>query len=74
MTRLLVVYWEWDETTEHAGARFWAAHGTDRDGRLVDWPKHGMRPIGAAEVEVREGEGLELIEPIRAATIDWKAS
>lgn len=60
-TTLLVIYWEWIEGP-HTGARFWAAHHVDgRDGRLNDWPDKGMRPIGAAEVTVSEGEGFELL-------------
>jgi len=58
---LVVVYWEWTEETKHAGARFWACHAKEGDGRIRDWPKIGLRPIGAATVVVREGEGLELL-------------
>lgn len=64
---LLAVYWEWDETSPHAGARFWALHTspdlkeTRADGCLRDWPALGLRALGAAEVTVVEGEGLDLI-------------
>lgn len=63
---LLAVYWEWTEETKYAGSRFWGCHSIENDGRIADWPKHGMRPIGAAKVVVTEGEGLELL-PLAAA-------
>lgn len=63
---ILVVYWEWSEG-EHKGARFWAAHNTENDGRLRDWPTIGLRPLGAAMVSVAEGQGLDLLSPATAA-------
>ena len=58
---LLVVYWEWTEETTYAGSRFWGCHSAENDGRIADWPKHGMRPLGATKVVVAEGEGLDLL-------------
>jgi hypothetical protein len=58
---LLAVLWEWTDESPHAGARFWACHSLENDGRLRDWPANGMRPLGAARVTVTEGEGLDLI-------------
>lgn len=69
---LIAVYWEWDETTPHAGARFWALHATPdlkevgADGRLRDWPAMGLKALGAAKVTVVEGEGLDLLPPATA--------
>lgn len=63
---IIVVLWRWTEPSPHAGARFWAAHGVDNDGRLRDWPKMHMEAIGAARVSVIEGDGLELL-PAAAA-------
>jgi hypothetical protein len=31
------------------------------DGRIRDWPAQGLTPIGAAKVEVSQGEGLDLL-------------
>lgn len=64
--QVLVIYWEWTDDTPHAGARFWGAHSVDRDGRIADWPKIGLRPIGAATVTVTEGVGLELLDSSNA--------
>jgi hypothetical protein len=66
-TELLVVYWEWEDGTPHAGSRFWGCHAVENDGRLRDWPKQGMRSIAAAKVTVIEGEGLDLIPEASAA-------
>ena len=65
---VLAVCWEWIEGHEFAGSRFWGCHDLERDGRLRDWPKHGMRPIGAARVTVTVGEGLDLIPPAVASS------
>jgi len=63
---LLNVLWQWGPDSPHAGARFWASHATDgKDGRLRDWPKMALIPLGAALVEVIEGDGLELVEQYR---------
>lgn len=59
---LLAVYWEWTEGP-YKGARFWGCHAVENDGRIQDWPSRGMRAIGAAQVTVVEGEGLELLPP-----------
>lgn len=59
---IIVVLWEWGPETKFAGGRFWAAHGTESDGRLRDWPKEGLIARGAAKVAVAEGEGLDLLE------------
>lgn len=72
--RMLAVLWEWTEG-EHAGARFWALHDAAADGlktvagdgRLRDWPSWGLRALGAAEVWVEEGVGLELLPPATRA-------
>lgn len=58
---ILVIQWEWMEKTKYAGSRFWGAHSVENDGRVADWPKMGMRPIGAAKVLVQEGQGLDLL-------------
>lgn len=63
-SRLLVIYWEWTEGPPK-GARFWAVHSLMSDGRVRDWPKIGLRALGAAEVTVAEGEGLHLIAAAR---------
>lgn len=57
---MLVVLWEYSDGP-HKGARFWACHGMETDGRLRDWPKMNMAHLGAASVEVVEGEGLDLL-------------
>lgn len=67
-TKILVVQWEWGPKSKHAGSRFWAAHGTDTDGRILDWPKEDLIPIGASEIVVTEGQGLDLLVPIAART------
>jgi hypothetical protein len=59
-TTVLVIYWEWSEGP-HKGARHWAAHSVENDGRIRDLPRIGLKPIGAAKVEVREGAGLDLL-------------
>ena len=43
--------------------RFWAAHNIDIDGRIADWPNEGLIPIGASEVTVIDGDGLDLLRP-----------
>lgn len=58
---VLVIYWEWTEETPHAGVRFWGAHAIENDGRIRDWPAIGLRPLGAAQITVVEGKGLELL-------------
>ncbi len=58
---IIVVLWEWGPESKHAGARFWAAHGIENDGRLRDWPQHHLIARGAAKVTVLEGEGLDLL-------------
>lgn len=65
--RVLVVHWEWT-AGPHKGARFWAAHGADIDGRCADWPGYDLRPLGAATVEVKDGACLDLIEAVATAT------
>lgn len=67
-TRLLAVHWEWGPTTKHVGNKFWALHATDVDGRILDWPKEDLIPLGAAEVSVIDGEGLDLLRPIAERT------
>lgn len=57
--KILVIQWEWI-AGEHKGSRFWGAHAFP-DGRIRDWPATGLKPIGAAEVDVIEGHGLELL-------------
>jgi hypothetical protein len=68
-TQLIAVLWTYPEDSPHAGARFWGCHSTNNDGRLADWPHPPLRLIalGAAVVNVVEGEGLELIEAAKAA-------
>ena len=65
--QLLVVHWEWTHGP-HAGGRFWGAHDISIDGRIADWPEQGLKPLGAAIATVIDGEGLELLDPIAAAT------
>ena len=65
--KVLAVYWQWEPGTPHAGGRFWGCHNLSADGRARDWPRMGLRAIGAAEVEVTEGEGLDLVA--RAAAL-----
>lgn len=67
-TTVLVVHWEWGPNTKFSGGRFWSAHGTDIDGRISDWPSEGLVPIGATEVIVADGEGLDLLRPIAERT------
>lgn len=67
-TKLLVVHWKWGEKSKFAGGTFWAAHGTDIDGRILDWPKENLIPIGASEIWVVDGEGLDLLRPIAERT------
>lgn len=57
---VLAVLWKYSDGP-HKGARFWACHGMETDGRLRDWPKMNMVALGAASVEVMEGEGLDLL-------------
>lgn len=60
---VIAILWEWKEGTPHAGSRFWGCHGTTSDGRIKDWPKIGLRALGAAKVTVVEGDGLDLLRP-----------
>lgn len=62
---VLVVYWEWS-AGPHKGARFWGAHQMENDGRLRDWPKMDLKALGAAKIDVVEGQGLELLPPATA--------
>lgn len=62
---ILVVHWIWTDGP-HKDASFWAAHSTGNDGRLRDWPKHNMAPLGAAKITIIDGEGLDLIPPAAA--------
>jgi hypothetical protein len=64
----LVVHWKWGPTTKFAGGTFWAVHATDVDGRILDWPKEDLIPLGASEVMVIDGEGLDLLRPIAEQT------
>lgn len=66
--RLIIVHWEWGPDTIHAGTRFWAAHSTDVDGRISDWPREGLIPIGAATCTVVDGEGISLLPPVAERT------
>lgn len=66
--KLLVVHWEWGPKTKFAGGRFWAVHGTDVDGRILDWPKEDLIPLGANEIVVIDGVGLDLLRPIAQRT------
>lgn len=66
--KCVVIHWEWGPTTKFAGGTFWAVHGTDTDGRILDWPKEGLIPLGASEVEVVDGKGLDLLAPIAERT------
>jgi hypothetical protein len=72
-TKVIVVHWEWGPKSKHAGARFWAAHGTDLDGRILDWPKADLVPLGAGEVVVTDGVGLDLLRPIAERTASQRA-
>lgn len=60
-TDLLVIYWEWTDDTPHAGAKHWACHSIENDGRIRDWPKIGLRARAASKVTVVDGVGLELL-------------
>lgn len=71
-TDILVVLWQWGPTSKYAGGRFWAAHGTDIDGRIADWPAQDLIPLGAAKVAVKEGDGLDLLLPIKKKTEAWR--
>jgi hypothetical protein len=57
---VLAILWEWSDGP-HKGARFWGCHNVENDGRIRDWPKMNLRALGAARVEVVEGEGLDLL-------------
>ena len=59
-TEVFIIHWEYVDGP-HKGARFWAAHNVENDGRLRDWPKMDMRPLGEARVLVRDGVGLNLL-------------
>lgn len=63
---VVVIYWEWTETTPHCGARFWGCHARESDGRIRDWPKLGLRPLAAATVTISEGDGLELVAEMQS--------
>ena len=58
---VVAILWEWTDG-KYKGSRFWGCHGVDADGRIRDWPKIGLRPIGASKVTVVEGEGMELLK------------
>jgi len=60
-TKLLIVHWKWGPETKYAGSEFWAAHNIDIDGRIADWPNEGLIPLGASEVTVIDGAGLDLL-------------
>ena len=66
--KCVVIHWEWGPTTKFAGSTFWAVHGTDTDGRILNWPKEDIIPLGAREVEVIDGDGLDLLKPIADRT------
>jgi hypothetical protein len=68
-TDILVVLWQWGPESKYAGGRFWAAHNTDIDGKVADWPRDHLIPLGAAQVTVVEGAGLDLLPPIADRTI-----
>ena len=59
-TDILVVHWEYVDGP-HKGARFFASHNVENDGRIRDWPKMNMRPLGAVRVTINDGQGLELL-------------
>lgn len=58
---VVAILWEWTDG-KHKGSRFWGCHGVTEDGRVQDWPKIGLRPIGASTVTVIEGDGMELLK------------
>jgi len=60
MMTVLAVQWVWTDGP-HQGAKFWGCHSVEQDGRIRDWPKLGLAPIAASVVDVREGEGLDLL-------------
>ncbi len=72
-TRHIVVCWVWGPGSKHAGTRFCAVHGTDIDGRILDWPSIGLIPLGASEVTITQGEGLDLLRSVAARTRDQRA-
>lgn len=58
--KVVVIHWQWTEGP-HKGATFWGTHAYP-DGRIRDWPKEmNLRPLGASEVEVIDGQGLDLL-------------
>ena len=66
--KLLVVKWKWGPKSKFAGSTFWAAHSTGIDGRIADWPNEDLIPLGASEVTVTDGVGLDLLIPIAERT------
>lgn len=62
---MVAILWEWTDGA-HKGARFYGCHGVENDGRIRDWPKLGLRPLGAVKVSLSEGDGMDLIEASRA--------
>jgi len=71
---LLAVLYQHPKGSKHAGGRFWSLHDAERDARIRDWqrPPLSLIPLGAALVTVTEGEGLDLVERVRAATPEWQ--
>lgn len=59
--KVLAVLWEWTDESAHKGARFWGCHDPETDGRVEAWSRIGVRALGAAEVVVEEGQGLDLL-------------
>jgi len=62
---VIAILWEWSEGP-HKGGRFYGCHGTENDGRIRDWPELSLRALGAAKVDVIEGQGLDLLPPAAA--------
>ena len=58
MTEILVVLWQWGPNNKYAGSRFWAAHSTNIDGRIADWPQEDLIPLGAATASEQRAKGL----------------
>jgi hypothetical protein len=59
--KVLVVHWEWAPGTKYAGSKFWATHSVDIDGRILNWPRENLIPLGATEATVVDGDGLDLV-------------
>lgn len=62
---ILAIHWQWPD-----GARFWSSHDAEAEARILSWAKpnpagYGLLPVGAARVDVIEGQGLGLIAEIR---------